>query len=181
MTWQRTTLDALFGALSALAVTMWLLSGWQVQLRPADREAHVIPASGQESSPVRALHGAHGVLDVAEDERDLAKVRVDPRLFEALVAGYLRGAGAALLAVERDELVFASQLMTLLLGMRFLADHLAGDRYFTVTRPAQNLHRAAVQFRLHASILRQQEPLEERLAHLFARTRPPCNCPRRGL
>lgn len=70
MTWQRKTLDSLFGALSALAVTMWLLSGWQVQLRPADREAHVIPASGQESSPVRALHGAHGVLDVAEDERD---------------------------------------------------------------------------------------------------------------
>ena len=70
--------------------------------------------------------------------RSLAKVRVDPQLFAALVEGYLRGAGAALLAAERDELAFAGQLMTLLLGMRFLADHLAGDRYFRdPPRPAR--------------------------------------------
>ena len=102
-------------------------------------------------------------------------------LFQALLAGYRDAAGDLLGTADRALLVESVRLISYELGLRFFTDHLAGDRYFTVTRPAQNLHRAAVQFRLHASILRQQEPLEERLAHLFARTRPPCNCPRRGL
>jgi len=108
---------------------------------------------------------------VAEDERDLAKVRVDPRLFEALVAGYLRGAGAALLAVERDELVFASQLMTLLLGMRFLADHLAGDRYFRIRRPGQNLDLARTQLALLGDFERQRDTLEAIVARAAAASR----------
>lgn len=97
---------------------------------------------------------------VAEDERDLAKVRVDPRLFDALVDGYVGGAGATLLAEERAELVFASELMTLLLGMRFLADHLAGDRYFRIRRPGQNLDLARTQLALLADFERQQRELE---------------------
>ena len=97
---------------------------------------------------------------VAEDERDLAKVRVDPRLFDALANGYLRGAGATLLADECAELVFASELMTLLLGMRFLADHLAGDRYFRIRRPGQNLDLARTQLALLADFERQQGALE---------------------
>jgi aminoglycoside phosphotransferase (APT) family kinase protein len=96
---------------------------------------------------------------VAEDERDLDKVRVDPRLFEALVAGYVRGAASALLAAERAELVFASELMTLLLGMRFLADHLAGDRYFRIRRPGQNLDLARTQLALLADFERQHDAL----------------------
>ncbi|MBS1105618.1 MAG: Phosphotransferase enzyme family protein [Deltaproteobacteria bacterium] len=105
---------------------------------------------------------------VAEDERDLAKVRVDPRLFEALVAGYLRGAGAALVAAERDELVFASQLMTLLLGMRFMADHLAGDRYFRIRRPGQNLDLARTQLALLGDFERQRDALEAIVAKAAA-------------
>jgi aminoglycoside phosphotransferase (APT) family kinase protein len=101
---------------------------------------------------------------VAEDERDLDKVRVDPRLFEALVRGYVRGAGSALLGAERAELVFASQLMTLLLGMRFLADHLAGDRYFRIRRPGQNLDLARTQLALLADFERQQDALEALVA-----------------
>jgi aminoglycoside phosphotransferase (APT) family kinase protein len=101
---------------------------------------------------------------VAEDERDLAKVRVDPRLFDALVDGYVRGAGATLLAEERAELVFASELMTLLLGMRFLADHLAGDRYFRIRRPGQNLDLARTQLALLADFERQQRELEAIIA-----------------
>ena len=96
---------------------------------------------------------------VAEDERDLAKVRVDPRLFEALVAGWLRGAGDCLADAERHELVFASQLMTLVIGMRFLADHLAGDVYFRIQRPGQNLDLARTQLALLADFDRREESL----------------------
>ena len=105
---------------------------------------------------------------VAEDERDLAKVRVDRRLFDALVNGYLRGAGATLVADERAELVFASELMTLLLGMRFLADHLAGDRYFRIRRPGQNLDLARTQLALLADFERQRDGLEAIVAEASA-------------
>ena len=52
------------------------------------------------------------------------------------------------------------------LGLRFFTDHLAGDRYFKVDRPGQNLHRALVQFHLQQSIQAQQNELERRLAAL---------------
>ena len=105
---------------------------------------------------------------VAEDERDLAKVRVDARLFDALANGYLRGAGATLLADECAQLVFASELMTLLLGMRFLADHLAGDRYFRIRRPGQNLDLARTQLALLADFERQRDALEAIVAKASA-------------
>jgi hypothetical protein len=108
---------------------------------------------------------------VAEDERDLAKVRVDPRLFDALANGYLRGAGTTLLADERAELVFASELMTLLLGMRFLADHLAGDRYFRIRRPGQNLDLARTQLALLADFERQRDGLDAIVAKASAALR----------
>jgi aminoglycoside phosphotransferase (APT) family kinase protein len=105
---------------------------------------------------------------VAEDERDLAKVRVAPELFAALVAGWLRGAGACLVPAERSELVFASQLMTLVIGMRFLSDHLAGDVYFRIQRPGQNLDLARTQLALLADFERQGDVLRrivDRAAH----------------
>jgi aminoglycoside phosphotransferase (APT) family kinase protein len=97
----------------------------------------------------------------AEDERDLAKVRVEPALFAALVRGFARGAGPSLAAAERRELVFASRLMTLVIGMRFLADHLAGDVYFRITREGQNLDLARTQLALLADFEAQAGALEE--------------------
>ena len=41
---------------------------------------------------------------------------------------------------------FAARLVTFTIGLRFLADHLAGDVYFHIDRPGQNLDRARVQF-----------------------------------
>lgn len=97
----------------------------------------------------------------AEDERDLAKVRVDRELFAAIAAGWLRGAGALLLPSERAELVFAARLLPLVIGMRFLADHLAGDRYFRCDRPGHSLERARAQFALAADFERRAAELED--------------------
>ncbi len=36
--------------------------------------------------------------------------------------------------------------MTFIIGLRFLTDHLAGDRYFKTANPGHNLQRARVQF-----------------------------------
>lgn len=82
----------------------------------------------------------------AEDEQDLSQAGMNLELYRGLVAGYLDGAGTFLPLEERHLMPVAAKLVTLTVGMRFLADHLAGDVYFKVSREGQNLDRARVQF-----------------------------------
>jgi Ser/Thr protein kinase RdoA (MazF antagonist) len=84
----------------------------------------------------------------AEDERDLARVAVDLELYHALSAGYITGAGETLTPIERALMPTAARLVTLTIGMRFLADYLQGDVYFKTTSDDHNLARARVQFAL---------------------------------
>lgn len=98
----------------------------------------------------------------AEDETDLARVKVDPALFAALARGFLEGAGGSLNATERSELVLAAKVLTYEQGLRFLADHLDGDRYFRIHRPDHNLQRARTQFALLVSF-EEAEPALRRL------------------
>ncbi len=49
-----------------------------------------------------------------------------------------------------------ARLLPFELGLRFLTDHLEGDRYFKTPRRGQNLERALTQFRLTALIERQE-------------------------
>jgi Ser/Thr protein kinase RdoA (MazF antagonist) len=88
-----------------------------------------------------------------EDEPDLARVRVDAQLYEALVRGYLAGTGGLLTAVEIALLPLAGPLIALETGVRFLTDHLSGDSYFRIHRPGHNRDRARVQLRLTEQLL----------------------------
>ena len=80
-------------------------------------------------------------VNAAEDETDLDKVHLDIGLFETLLDGYLGATGDMLSPVEIRYLPDAGKILTLETGLRFLADHLSGDRYFRITRPGQNLDR----------------------------------------
>lgn len=84
----------------------------------------------------------------AEDERDLDRVGWDPRMVTALTRGFCRVHRDTLTALERQHLFAAVRIVCLEIGLRFLADHLAGDRYFAVHRAGHNLDRCRVQFRL---------------------------------
>jgi Ser/Thr protein kinase RdoA (MazF antagonist) len=108
----------------------------------------------------------------AEDERDLSRVFADPALFAALCEGYLRGATDFLTAAECRELAFSARLLPLLIGLRFLTDHLAGDRYFKVQRENHNLERCRVQLRLVASMEAQRHRMEEIVARAAERLLP---------
>jgi hypothetical protein len=83
-----------------------------------------------------------------EDETDLSKVDVSLPVFEAVVKGYVAGAGDILTEAEWENLVFAGKLMTYEVGIRFLTDYLQGDIYFKTKRPGHNLDRARNQLRL---------------------------------
>jgi aminoglycoside phosphotransferase (APT) family kinase protein len=97
----------------------------------------------------------------AEDEVDLSRVEMRLDMFEALVRGYLAAAGDFLNAIEKDHLAFSAKLITFEIGLRFLTDHLQGDRYFKIQRPGQNLDRARVQFKMVQSIERQEAAMDE--------------------
>ena len=89
-----------------------------------------------------------GTSTAAEDETDLSRVTFSLPMFSAYVGGYLRGLGGELTRREVELLPLGAKLMTLECGMRFLADHLSGDRYFHIHREGHNLDRARTQLRL---------------------------------
>jgi Ser/Thr protein kinase RdoA (MazF antagonist) len=96
-----------------------------------------------------------------EDEEDLSQVGVRVPLFDALARGYVETAGAVLTSGERDRLVFAGRLITLEQAVRFLTDHLEGDRYYRIARPGHNLSRARTQLRLFESLTGREGELQE--------------------
>jgi hypothetical protein len=98
-----------------------------------------------------------------EDERDLAKVGSRPEMFAALARGYLSAAGF-LTAAEREELGFSGRLITLVIGMRFLTDHLLGDVYFKIHRPGHNLDRCRTQLKMVTSLEAQAGAMEKVVA-----------------
>jgi Ser/Thr protein kinase RdoA (MazF antagonist) len=96
-----------------------------------------------------------------EDERDLSKVKMQMPMFKKLAEGYLSTAGRFLTKAEKSYIAFAGKLITFTIGLRFLTDHLAGDTYFRIHRPAHNLDRARTQFKLVESIEQQEDAMQK--------------------
>ena len=101
-------------------------------------------------------------------EDDPASVsRFDLDLFEALLRGYLEGAGEMLIEAERLALPLACRVIAYELGVRFLTDFIEGDRYFKTAYAGQNLERARAQFALLQAMEREgaaMQGLVERIA-----------------
>ncbi len=95
-----------------------------------------------------------------EDETDLSTVTVDMQVFEAATKGYLETAREFLKPIERDMLALSCRLITFTIGIRFLADYLAGDVYFKTHHPNQNRDRCRVQFRMISEMERLQREME---------------------
>ena len=96
----------------------------------------------------------------AEDEKDLSKVFSRKEYFEALAKGYLSEA-KFLTDAEKENLAFSGRLITFTIGVRFLADYLAGDTYFRTAYPEHNLVRCRTQFKMVESMEAQREEYED--------------------
>ena len=107
-----------------------------------------------------------GATTVPEDAPHASAVDVDVPMFEALATGYLEGAGSSLLPAERELLVLAGEVMTLEQAYRFLGDYLAGDTYYQVSRPGQNLDRARTQIALVKALQAHESTLNSFVATL---------------
>ncbi len=99
------------------------------------------------------------LCSAAEDETDLRKVEIDISRYKAIKQGYLDAAAGFLNHTEIEHLVTGAKMITLLIGMRFLADFLDGDRYFKTQREQHNLDRCRVQFKLVRAVMMNQDKL----------------------
>ena len=102
-----------------------------------------------------------GAATGAEDEGGIA---LDMTLFKAFTCGFL-SACPHLSERERELLPLGAWTMTLECGVRFLTDHLCGDRYFAVDRPGQNLERARAQFSLASDMERKWDEMAGIVLH----------------
>lgn len=88
------------------------------------------------------------VSPVAEESTELASIEVRMPVFEALAAGFLEAMADVLTPTEHANLAFSGMLLTYEVAIRFLTDHLLGDRYFGAKYRDQNLRRAQNQLQL---------------------------------
>lgn len=96
-----------------------------------------------------------GANPAAEDERDLAKVRLDLTVYDRLARGFIEEVGDLLTPAESDHLAFGAKLITYEQGIRFLTDYLNGDIYYKTQRPDHNLDRCRTQFKLVSDMERE--------------------------
>lgn len=101
-----------------------------------------------------------------EEETNLGKITFDEDLCLAFCKGYMAQARAFMTDMDRAYLYDAIRLIPFELGLRFFQDYLAGNVYFKVRQPEQNLNRARVQFRLCESIEARERSIRGLLAAL---------------
>ena len=87
-------------------------------------------------------------ISASEAERNLDNIVFNEKSFEAYTKGYLVSTHEILTKHEFETLPEACKLISLALGMRFLADYLNGNVYFNCSYDEENLHRALTQMKL---------------------------------
>ncbi len=101
-----------------------------------------------------------GASTAREDETDLSRVNMSMELYRAFTEGFLSACGQSLTRREIETLPMGAKLMTLEVGIRFLADYLNGDVYFAVSRPDHNIDRARTQLKLVEDMERQWNEMQ---------------------
>ena len=97
-----------------------------------------------------------GATTAAEDDPQPDRAVAAPERYQAIIDGYRQGLSGTGVA-DRSELEavdLAGAIVTYEQAVRFLTDWIAGDVYYRISRPAQNLDRARSQVRLLASMPR---------------------------
>lgn len=107
-----------------------------------------------------------GASTGAEDEKDLEKVRLDLDLYKVFAKGFIPACGT-LTRREIETLPLGAVIMTLENGLRFLADYLNGDVYYSISRTHHNLDRARTQIRLVEEMERSFGAMEKVVSEII--------------
>lgn len=89
-----------------------------------------------------------------ESSQNWENIQVDQVKYDALLKGFQDGGNGVFSKSEKNSLPFGGKMMTCIMGMRFLADYLNGNIYYTIHYETQNLHRAKNQMYLLKSLIK---------------------------
>ncbi|EGV18133.1 phosphotransferase enzyme family protein [Thiocapsa marina] len=95
------------------------------------------------------------------------RVRFDLAVAEPILHAYAEQTRDWLNPQEIALIPEAIRLMPFELGLRFLTDHLEGDRYFKVAQPGENLRKAGIQFALVTDIEGKVDDIESMVSRCF--------------
>jgi Ser/Thr protein kinase RdoA (MazF antagonist) len=95
-----------------------------------------------------------------EDSTALDKVIARPEIIASASESYINALDGIISPIEKRSLWLGIKVMALMLGSRFLADHINGDVYFSIHKPNHNLDRAANQLTIFKSLLAQESQLK---------------------
>ncbi len=88
------------------------------------------------------------VPNIPEDSPDLGAMELNSSYEQTFLQGYMEVADSWITEKERELIAFSGPYMALIMGIRFLTDHLNGNVYFSCDYPQQNLVRARNQLLL---------------------------------
>ena len=108
-----------------------------------------------------------GANIAAEDEKELSKINMDINLFGAYAKGYLSETSNTLNEIEKEYLAFAPMVMTFEQALRFLTDHIDGDKYYRIHHENHNLQRTRAQIRLLESMEEQYGEMKKIIGELI--------------
>ena len=95
-----------------------------------------------------------------EDDKDLSKVSMSMRMFQAYMEGYLSMMKDKLAESEVRYLAFSGLYITYEQVLRFLMDYIDGDTYYKTKYPEHNLVRTHAQYKLLTSMEEQLPEME---------------------
>ncbi len=107
-----------------------------------------------------------GANATTEEDTDLSRVALNMDYYEAFLRGYLNGTDGKLTNTEIENLALSSLVLTFELAIRFLADYLMGDVYFSIRTPRQNAERAANQLALLCDMEKKYDEMQNLLFNL---------------
>ena len=88
----------------------------------------------------------------SEEEKTTENVSLSLEIYNEFVNGYLDGMGDGLTEKEKELIPISAWVLTMELGIRFLTDHINGNKYFNTEYDGQNVERARIQFALAKDI-----------------------------
>lgn len=95
-----------------------------------------------------------------EDEANTSVINFNLDYFKSYTQGFLQNLAKTISKKEVAYLPKSIQIMTFIIGLRFLTDYLNNDVYYKTKHPEHNLDRASNQFTLVKKI-KEQEPFIE--------------------
>lgn len=98
-----------------------------------------------------------------ESSQDWDGIQVDLEKYRSLISGFSKPLKSFISEEEMRSLPYGGEMMTYIMGLRFLADYLNGNIYYRINYPEQNLHRAKNQKALLTSLQKNRDKIKELL------------------